>query len=230
LLCMQFSFGLNNNENLTPDDILTMKGNALKAGLEIATTIIVNSILNETFHSDLAQFQQIQEALEATIPNLPLPVMAFPNATNQGHRRTRFIYEGAELAVYNALKYLFGREYARILMNTYGYLIDLRSSLHWGRYHRELAKSLEHYRRLHEETRRLVHYSDRFPPQLINATENASCPQDEKTDCAILTIETCVVLDEGDKSTFIEKCMESGIRYALLSGDFQNAIPPEYLP
>lgn len=224
LLCVEFSFGLNNNAGLTPTDIIQENGNMLKTGVEIATATTVTDILNETFH-DLTQFVEVESALEKDFAPIPMPVMdvSVPPVRPDGQRERRDLFKtGPEVALFRALDFLFGRQYAQILFDSYVYLLHVRLDMMGHYRNRKLAG--------HHDERRLVYYTERIPPQVTSVIDNPACPADGSTMCAILSVETCVVLEEGDNIAFIQKCLESGIRYGLLSGEFQQAIPPEFIP
>jgi hypothetical protein len=90
--------------------------------------------------------------------------------------------------------------------------------------HRHLAST--------SRTRRLVYYTDEYPPQIVDAIDNPFCPQvdTEPLNCAIVVTKVCVVLEEGDDPEQIEAILVTGLRSAVLAGAFMDRVPPAYLP
>ena len=81
-------------------------------------------------------------------------------------------------------------------------------------------------------SRRLVFYTDEYPSEVRNVVENFICPSAPQDDLSCFIIEqvSCVILEEGDDPEVVRLALIDGLREAISSGDFEEAIPPEHIP
>ena len=74
--------------------------------------------------------------------------------------------------------------------------------------------------------RRLVFYSDRFPPTISDVFDNPFCgaASDGVTRCSIVDTRVCVVPEEGDDAAEVREQLIGGISAAFRDGRFENLL------
>lgn len=102
-------------------------------------------------------------------------------------------------------------------------LDDPRRRLAYLEWHENQAMAFD------ADGRRLVFYTDDFEP-IINAIfDNPFCDKPTpEHECAVVASTVCVVLEEGDDEDEVQEILLDGIEEAILSGEFEEAIPPEH--
>jgi hypothetical protein len=117
----------------------------------------------------------------------------------------------------------------RILIQEQGEMLKRRDS--------RQALQLSRQRR-----RKLVYYTDDWPPIVTDVIDDPYCPgggdtiggngagSNSTVRCAFVSTQVCVVLDSGDDPEVIERALEGGFRIAIQDGSFFDAIPPENIP
>ena len=85
------------------------------------------------------------------------------------------------------------------------------------------------------QRRRLVFYSDMYPPEIRSIVDNPVCSQTNAPigitiKCAFVSVKVCVILEEGDEPLLVRSALLAGFKNAIQSGKFEAAIPPENIP
>ena len=79
-------------------------------------------------------------------------------------------------------------------------------------------------------SRKLVYYTDDFPPEVEAIIDNPYCPTPtpDVTKCQVVTSIVCVILEEGDDPIVVRQTLTGGIQASIQSGAFEEAIPNEH--
>jgi hypothetical protein len=231
LVCVEFSFLLNNDIGLSAEDLLNEVNNTLKTGLEIAGRNITIEIMNTSFPG-------------GAMPEDPESLLPGGNGTRRALDRPAVVLSpsrlpgahvvadaGALLALQAGLADKFGQDGTTDILRSFGHILRPSSPPSLHRHQRYPGG--EDLRRLFRmlQERRLVYYTDEFPSTVFNIRQNFLCDgAQEGVLCSVVEQFSCVVLEEGDDRALVQTVLASGIREAINNGDFERAIPPENIP
>ena len=195
-ICINFQYGIENDDGLTADDILNGFNNTFMNDLIIATRDTAIQILNETLPQTRQRRGLRQDAkLDNTNPHLGI--------VSLGH------YEPEEIisrSVVDRDKTMNSRRKAMYV------------PINIGKENKTVL--------MNSNNRRLAFYSDSKPPVITNVIDNDFCPDaDEGINCAIVESWVCVFLEVGDNEEEVKEKVLEGFRNAFQNGSFQNAIP-----
>ena len=166
---------------------------------------------------------QIKQGLLIATRTTTIQIMNETAVGTDARRASRSLLEGTPRAFQLAILNEFGSEPAQAM----------DASI----YNTETART--HEQRLlslfwlggHQQ-RRLVYYSDEYPPEILQILDNPFCPQGDQdgiTLCAIVETRVCLLLEEGDDVNQVRSLLLTGFRNAINGGAFWEAFPPEYL-
>jgi hypothetical protein len=243
LVCVDFSFLLNNDIGLSAEDLLNEVNNTLKTGLEIAGANITIEIMNASFPGG-----DVPEDTEVTLPgaedevgnatgtgNVTRHALERPSvaSSQSGHIEGAHVVADAGhlMALQAGLTGEFGQDKTTDILRSFGRILRPRPSPSLHRQQRypgnqDLRRSLRM-----SSLRRLVYYTDEFPSTVYNIRQNFICDgAQEGVLCSVVEQFTCVVLEEGDDRAVVQAVLSAGIREAINNGDFEKAIPPEHIP
>jgi hypothetical protein len=230
-VCVEFSYLLNNDIGLSAEDLLNEVNNTLKTGLEIAGANITIEIINASFPG--GAMPEDPEVL--TRHTLESPSVA----SSQSGRSWRFGHiegvhvvaeAGPLLALQAGLSGEFGQDKTTDILRSFGHILRPRPppSLHS---HQRYPGHQDLRRLFRMPQRRLVYYTDEIPSTVYNIRQNYMCDgAEEGVLCSVVEQNTCVVLEEGDDRALVKEVLSAGIREAINNGDFEKAIPPQYIP
>jgi hypothetical protein len=231
LVCVSFSYQLNNLEGLTADDIFFGRNNTLRAGLEFAGRNITIQLVNNTFprtEADLITARQAdpveeveeEEEEESTSPfgnpRLRKHKQRYSNKNSPATRKLADFQTAMKLGVSSS----FGPDEALVIMESSDGILSSR------------LPALEETRRSlsSPSSRRLVFYTDEYPSRVTNVVENFICENTaDDLICVIIQQLACVIREEGDDVGVIRFTLRNGLRDAINSGEFLAVIPPEFL-
>ena len=198
-LCITFQYGIVNNAGFTASDIFNMVNNTLKTGLIIAAADVTIEILNTSFPEN--------NRLRHDRWN---PFFAI-------HQRSSFQRSWRQQRLIVPLGY-FQSHFPD------GFIEQLQEGGDRRLVH--LPTQPDQTTALEQLVRRLVQYLDSVPPEIIQIIDNPFCPgQSSNTQCAIVTSNVCVFLDDGDDRAEVRTVLRTGIQQAINSGEFEAAIP-----
>lgn len=209
---------------LSPSDILDENGNTLKTGLEIAGKNITIQVLNSTFPDGMtAVAPPIQdESIPATGTTMDANLRhhKYKRWNHQGKHPEKRSLAGFQSAMQHGITSTFGADEALEVL-------DLSLGIQFSR-----IDSFDAMRRsLSQLSRRLVFYTDQYPSRVTNVVENFICTvNDPDAICVIVQQVSCVVLEAGDDPSVVRFTVRNGLRDAINSGEFVEAIPAEHLP
>ena len=229
LLCVAFSYQLNNLQGLTPEDILTETGNTLKTGLELAGRNITIELLNSTFPggsaSNLVEESETMstEATQGfTVKSLGQRHKRRYSHAGEGDNRVRKL-EGYETAIELGISSTFGPDQAFVILDS---AMDI-----WLPRIPTVEEMQRRSLRVDGRYRRLVFYTDAYPSEVRNVIENFNCESTlPNAICVIVQQRSCVFVEEGDDPELVRFTLRNGFRNAINSGQFADAIPPEHIP
>jgi hypothetical protein len=209
LLCLNFQYGLVNNAGYNASDLFNEVNNTLKTGLIIATRNITIEILNGTYP-----------------------------------RSERLLRRGdarhGEIVYKHEAHDEFGRETHTLRLVVPLHKLDLAynkkvqaSNLERDQGRRRTAYLPSATRQVPTtdgipDARRLVFYTDDYPPLVTAINDNLRFCNDPDTLCSIVSSTICVLLEEGDDEEEVRQVILTGMQAAIASGDFEDAIPPEH--
>jgi hypothetical protein len=201
LLCLDFQYGIENNQDLTSDDIENGFNNTYKSDLIIATREIIIQVLNEAFPRD-----QEERALHRDADDRPrfktfedIPLLGVVNLgrfqldvgedeSMQGQRRAVILPSNSE------------EQTGADKMNS-----DINDSM--------------------DNNRRLAFYKDSYPPDILSVIDNSFCPESEEIVCSIVDTRVCVILEEGEDGDEVKEQLLDGIKISFQDGSFESALP-----
>jgi hypothetical protein len=220
--CIGFQYQVTNNQSLTADDIMNEVDNSLKSGLIEATRTTVINILNETYpRSNGESFlppsaNEARKSIIAGQDNVEYmgQVMYY---SDKNYRKLLQAAEEADAFVMNVNLATYRKEMEDDMSNILKILSRSRRLL----YMHDDRSFLRH-------TRRLVYYSDEFPVEITQIVDSTFCPGQIANDfinCAVVSSNVCVVLEEGDNPIEVRATIVDGLKQAFTNGDFANNIP-----
>jgi hypothetical protein len=180
-----------NTAGLSADDIFNEVNNTVKADLITATNAVVIDILDESFPP-------------ATSPQARTPLRTVAGRHGAGRH-----LEGADRAMELAIVDLLGKDSATEIMVAYQ-----RNILDVAPVFRSDNRLLHHSRRRH-----LVFFSEEYPATINAVLDQPFClTVDPLEQCALVSSQACVVLEEGDDEEFISMVLIAGLRDAINNG------------
>jgi hypothetical protein len=230
LVCVEFSYLLNNDIGLSAEDLLNEVNNTLKTGLEIAGANITIEIMNTSFPGGAMPADPESLLPEGGGTRRTLERPAAVSSQSRLHGAHVVADAGPLLALQAGLADEFGQDGTTDILRSFGYILRPRSppSLHR---HQRYPGDEDLRRLLQMSQRRLVFYTDEFPSTVYNIRQNFMCDgAQEGVLCSVVEQFTCVVLEEGDDRALVKTVLSSGVREAINNGDFERAIPPENIP
>lgn len=209
LLCLNFQYGLVNSAGFNASDLFNEVNNTLKTGLIIATRNITIEIINGTYPRSERLLRRGDARHGEIVYN-----------KHEGHDE-------------------FGLETHSLRLVVPLHKFDLASNkrVQAANFERDQGRRRTAY--LPSETRqnpttdgipdarRLVFYTDDYPPLVTAITDNLRFCNDPNTLCSIVSSTFCVLLEEGDDEEEVRRVLLAGIQVAIANGDFEEAIPPE---
>ena len=233
LLCVSFSYQLNNIVGLTAEDILEENGNTLKTGLELAGRNITIRVLNETFPGG-GMPEPTGQSIAIVPQSTALSNEAASHLRHPGHPKLKQRYHG------------HGRKHRTLSALGFQRAIELGVSSNFdakrsqgildscvGLWESRIPTPADLKKRYLAafRLRRLVFYTDDYPSEVRNVVENFICPSAPPgAICVIVQQVSCVLLEEGDDPEVVSFALRNGLRDAINSGEFEAAIPPEHIP
>lgn len=210
LLCLNFQYGIENDQGLTADDIKNGFNNTFKDDLIITTRDITIRILNETLPRD-----EERRALRRDTGGRPrsktLGDNPFLGDVTVGWFDSEDEFPSENWQDYRAISSSIAEE------STQG---QRRAAF--------LTRNSDEQIGM-DNSRRLAFYTDSHPPVVLNIIDNLFCPErDEGIACAVVETRLCVVLEEGDDEEEVKDLLLDGIKTAFKDGSFESALPSEF--
>mmetsp|Transcript_3135 Transcript_3135/g.5932 ORF Transcript_3135/g.5932 Transcript_3135/m.5932 type:complete len:571 (-) Transcript_3135:129-1841(-) len=225
LTCVDFQYGIGNDQGFNADDILNEVGNTLATGLILATRNVTIETLNSTFPRSGSR-RRLRKSLQ---------------------RNHWPIQSSTKINTFLAFRPYELRNISHSLRPSMVQVTDLGRFRVAGHY---TVSGLESSSRLHVDTevrrravvlpkapstekgskgqRRLVYYTDQYEPVINTIFDNAFCEDLQGFSCAVVDSTVCVMLEEGDDEEEVQAGLLDGIEQSILDGSFQEAIPPEH--
>mmetsp|Transcript_6738 Transcript_6738/g.15303 ORF Transcript_6738/g.15303 Transcript_6738/m.15303 type:complete len:434 (+) Transcript_6738:193-1494(+) len=204
-LCLNFQYGLVNDEGFTSDDLENEIGNSYRSGLLNATRNITIQVLNETLSKD-PEGRDLKKA-----------------AVNRGQSQT--IHSG--LTVVNLGRFHLDENYSPRWEDTVSTSGVENKERQWRRRTAYLP-SIWTSRIGTMNNRRLAFYTDIYPPVINFIVDSAFCPDSDAGNiCSVVDASVCVVLENGDNKKDVKETLMLGIERLFIDGSFEGAIPPE---
>ena len=231
LTCVNFQYGIGNDDGFTADDIMNEVNNTLKTGLIIATRNVTIETLNATFPRDGSRKRR--QLLRRNLQRNHWPLQSSTKINNFFALRP---YDGHHHPITpSSSNIVHVTDLGRFRLVDHDFIVpEERNRTH------VVYSSTEEIRRRavvlpqtssvieDDGGRRLVYYTDTYLPVINNIFDNEFCDNNEDLNCAVVDSTVCVLLEEGDDEEEVRSALLDGIEESILDGSFQEAIPPEH--